>query len=91
VVLAGVTVIADVEAPPGFQMYDVPPLAVKVTVPDPQNEVGPEAVIEAVGLVYTVSVWLAVAVQPAELVTVTLYTAPAVAVMEVFVVPLYHR
>ena len=48
-----VVVIADVPAPV-LQLYDVPPDAVKVTLPPTQKVVVPEAAIEAVGLLNNV-------------------------------------
>ena len=53
--------------------YDVPGLAVSVTLPPAQNVVGPDAVMLAVGVVVTVTVVGAeVAEQPFESVTTTL-------------------
>jgi hypothetical protein len=40
-------------------------------VPDTQNELGPDGLMAAVGIVLTVTTLLAAAVQPAALVTVT--------------------
>jgi hypothetical protein len=58
---------------PLLHAYVPPPEAVKVTLPPEQIVVGPPAVIEAVVVVFTVTVWLAVAVQPLAFVTVTVY------------------
>ena len=65
---AVVTVMAAVEAPV-LQLYDAPPLAVKVLLPPEQIVLFPAML--AVGLAFTVSVLSAVAVQPDALVTVT--------------------
>ena len=51
--------------------YVPPPVAVRVTLPGEQKVVAPDAVIPAVGVVFTVTALLAVAVQPIALVTVT--------------------
>ena len=55
---------------PVDQRYPVPPDPVRVTEPPVQKVVGPEGVITAVGRAFTVTDWLAVLVQPLELVTV---------------------
>ena len=54
---------------PVFQLYDVPPLAVKVVLAPAQIAVLPA--IAAFGAALTVTARVAVAVQPAALVTVT--------------------
>ena len=65
------TVIACVVAPVD-QRYELPALAVSVTLPPAQNVVGPPAVIVAVGVVFTVTgVAAEVALQPLPFVTVT--------------------
>ena len=66
------TSIDDVVAP-FDQRYDEPALAVSVTEPPSQNVVGPDGVIVAAGVAFTVTAVAAlVALQPAALVTVTL-------------------
>jgi hypothetical protein len=67
-VLPGETVMADVVAPV-FQLYVPPPLAVRVVDCPLQMVLVP--LMEAVGLELTVTVCVALAVQPAALVTVT--------------------
>ena len=52
--------------------YPVPPEAVRSTDPPEQKVVGPFGVIRATGSGLTVTVLLAVLVQPLELVTVTM-------------------
>ena len=64
-------VMVDVVAPP-FHAYVPPPDAVSITLSGVQNVVGPNAVIEADGAGLTVTAWLADAVHPAALLTVTL-------------------
>jgi hypothetical protein len=71
--LLELTVIAAVVGPL-LHAYVPPPEAVNVTVPGLQKVVAPDGVIVAVGLELTDTVPLAVAVHPAALVTVTLYT-----------------
>ena len=57
------------EPPVAFHRYVLPPDA--VSVPDPQNVLGPVGVTTAVGSAFTVTVPDAVAVHPAALVAVT--------------------
>ena len=63
-------IAAVVAKPPvAFQRYVLPPDA--VSVPDPQNVLGPDGVIAAVGIALMVTTLLAEAVHPEALVTVT--------------------
>jgi hypothetical protein len=58
---------------PDDHEYDVPPDAVRVTLPPAQKVVGPPAVMVAVGFAFTVTtVGADVALHPLVLVTVTL-------------------
>ena len=82
------TVIAAVVAPL-LHKYEVPPEAVKLVLLPEQIVFVP--VIAAVGLLFTVSALLLVAVHPFALVTVTLYV-PAVPIeIAAVVAPLLHR
>jgi hypothetical protein len=65
-----------------------PPEAVSVVLPPEQIDVVP--VILAAGSAVTVTVLLAVAVQPAAVVTVTVYVPDVVAVIAADVAPVLH-
>ena len=68
--LAEAVIAAVVAEPPvAFHIYVPPPEA--VSVPDPQNVLGPDGVIAAVGIGLIVTTLLAEAVHPEALVTVT--------------------
>ena len=65
--------VIDCVVAPFDQRYDDAAEAVRVTEPPAQNVVGPEAVIVAVGLLFTVTAVAAeIALQPFAFVTVTL-------------------
>ena len=89
--------MTDVVAPV-FQAYDVPPAAVNVADEpahtDPSLEMPDVSVtaMEPVGSVFTVTVEVAVAVQPMLFVTVTVYVVvePGVSVIAAVVVPVFH-
>ena len=90
--------MTDVVAPV-FQAYDVPPEAVNVA-DDPAPHTDPSlempdvsvTAMEPVGSVFTVTVEVAVAVQPMLFVTVTVYVVvePGVSVIAAVVVPVFH-
>ena len=64
--------VMDCDVAPVLQRYEVPALAVSVTLPPLQNVVGPDAVIVAAGIGLTVTVaGPDVAEQPATSKTVT--------------------
>lgn len=65
--------MVEVVAPPGDQVYEVPPLAVKVTNP-PLQILKEDGVIETTGLGNTVRFKVRVPTQPAALVPLTVYT-----------------
>lgn len=66
-------------------------LAVKTTEPPLQNVVGPEAVTDTKGVGFTVTTTgVPEPVQPAAVVTVTLYEPVPVAVIDAVVAPVFH-
>ena len=76
---------------PFDQAYDAPVDAVSVTAPPAQNVVGPDAVIDAVGSEFTVTLVADdVALQPFASVTVTLYEPAAETVIDRVVAPFDH-
>jgi hypothetical protein len=77
---------------PVDQRYELPALAVSVTLPPAQKVVGPPALIDGVGLASTVTVVAAdAALQPLAFVTVTLYEPEAVALMACVAAPVDQR
>jgi hypothetical protein len=72
VVAVGVTTIVEPGMPPGFQMYDTPPLAVRVTEV-PAQTLLLVLVTLSVGSGFTVTFRTVAAVHPATLVPVTEY------------------
>ena len=75
-----------------FQVYEVPPEAVKTTEPPWQNVVGPLTIALATGGWLTVRVSGAdgLDTQPAALVMMTLYVPPAVTEIVCVVAPLFQ-
>ena len=65
------TVIEGVVSPFGDQTYELPALAVRVTLPPVQNVVGPDVAIIAAAALFTVTVWDVVEVHPPASVAVT--------------------
>jgi len=87
---AVVTVI-DFVVFPFDHRYELPVLAVSVTLPPGQNDVGPFAVIVAVGLFVTVTTVGAEVAEQLPLLTVTEYDPAVVTVMDFVVFPFDHR
>jgi hypothetical protein len=82
-------VIAAVAAPL-LHAYVPPPAAVRVTLFPAQKVVGPDAEIDAVGVVLAVTDWLAVAVHEA-LVTVTVYVPEVLLVIAAVEAPVLQE